>query len=289
MKYTFIKDYKHDEGLRRSFDELTQKTFGFRFEEWYQNGYWSERYLPYSLLEGNRVIANVSVNRMDITIDGEKKSFLQLGTVMTEETYRNQGLGRYLIETVLEEYKDKFDGIYLFANESVLDYYPKFGFHKSMEYRYRKYVKNVAPSGKLRKVDMSRQENINRVMDTVRNMAVNNNLHMDNYGLYAFYLTGVMIDQIYYSEKADAYIVADLQGDTLYFNQIIAKQIVDPEIIIEDFGAEVKEAVLGFVPINTSGYILEEHKEEDCTLFILGDALTIFDKNKLRFPVLSHA
>lgn len=32
MKYTYITDYKDNDKLRKSFNELTQKTFEFNFE-----------------------------------------------------------------------------------------------------------------------------------------------------------------------------------------------------------------------------------------------------------------
>ncbi len=289
MKYQLVKDYKNNDVLRKSFHELTQKTFAFNLEEWYQQGFWGDRYIPYSLLDGDKVIANVSVNRMDFTVDGEKKHFVQLGTVMTEEDYRHQGLGRHLLETVLKEYRGNADGIYLFGNDSVLDYYPKFGFHKSREYHYRRKVTSAAFSDTLQKLTMDCQENREQLFHTLRHMAVNSRLHMDNYGLYAFYLTGGMRDQIYYSKREEAYAVAEIQGDILHLHQIIAKQAVEPEKIIEAFGPKIREAVLGFAPLDTEGYIREEHKEEDCTLFVMGTELDRIEGRYLRFPVLSHA
>lgn len=50
----FIKGYQKDDKLRESYHELSQKIFGLNFEDWYQNGYWKENYIPYS-------IVNVSV------------------------------------------------------------------------------------------------------------------------------------------------------------------------------------------------------------------------------------
>lgn len=72
--------------------------------EWFQNGFWGEKYIPCSLVDGEKVIANVSVNRMDFNLDGIEKHYIQLGTVMTDKAYRGQGLSRYLMEKVIEEY-----------------------------------------------------------------------------------------------------------------------------------------------------------------------------------------
>ena len=59
-----------------------------------------------------------------------QKNYIQLGTIMTDKNYRNQGLSKYLMNIVLKEFSEKNDEVYLFANDSVLYFYPKFGFQK---------------------------------------------------------------------------------------------------------------------------------------------------------------
>ena len=136
MKYNYITVVKNDDRLRESFNELTRKTFCFDFVSWYETGHWGEMYLPHVLVDGDKVISNVSVNLMQFDLNGEKKNYIQLGTVMTDPEYRDQGLNRFIMEQILREYEGKVDGIYLFGNDSVLDYYPKFGFRPSKEYEY---------------------------------------------------------------------------------------------------------------------------------------------------------
>lgn len=68
----FVKDYRSNDELRASFNELVKKTFGLDFEDWYQNGYWTEKYNPYSMVENGKVIANVSVNLTDYLCDLDK-------------------------------------------------------------------------------------------------------------------------------------------------------------------------------------------------------------------------
>ena len=128
-----VKHYRNNSALRASFNELARKTFGIDFEPWYQRGFWTDRYDPYSVVENGRIIANVSVNHMDMRILGERKRLIQLGTVMTDPQYRNRGLIRMLMEQIQQEFADA-DGMFLFANDSVLEFYPKFGFRKGTEY-----------------------------------------------------------------------------------------------------------------------------------------------------------
>ena len=131
-EYTFVKDYRDDKNLRTRLNDLTDKTYGFNFKEWYEAGYWEEVYIPYSLLDGDKLIANASVSIMKMNVLGKKKNYIQIGTVMTDNEYRNKGLSRYLIEKIISEYKEKSDCIYLSANDTVLNFYPKFGFKKLM-------------------------------------------------------------------------------------------------------------------------------------------------------------
>lgn len=41
-----VKNYRDNAVLRQSFDGLAGRTFGLTFEDWYRNGYWSDKYIP---------------------------------------------------------------------------------------------------------------------------------------------------------------------------------------------------------------------------------------------------
>ena len=100
-EYIYVKDYRDNEKLREGLNNLTEQTYGFNFRKWYEAGYWGKAYIPYSLLDGDKLVANVSVSIMKINILEEEKNYIQIGTVMTDERYRNQGLARFLTEKFL--------------------------------------------------------------------------------------------------------------------------------------------------------------------------------------------
>ncbi|MEW4225772.1 GNAT family N-acetyltransferase [Rossellomorea marisflavi] len=127
------KNVRENKNLRDSFNQLAEDTFGIHFEQWHERGYWTEKYVPFSFVEGDRVIANVSVNLIDFTIEGEEKKAIQIGTVMTHPDYRNRGLSTDLLKSVLAQYRNQVDFVYLFANQNVLEFYPKFGFQAQQE------------------------------------------------------------------------------------------------------------------------------------------------------------
>lgn len=130
------KVYKNDSEVLDSFNELTRDTFGFDFTGWHAAGHFGDMYVPHVMLEEGKVISNVSVNRIQFDVGGAIKNYIQLGTVMTDEKHRGKGLNREIMEVILQEYAGMADGIYLFGNDSVLNYYPKFGFVTCEEYEY---------------------------------------------------------------------------------------------------------------------------------------------------------
>ena len=127
---------RENAALRQSFFSLAEQIFGISFAEWHRGGYWQQSYLPYALVEGEEVVANVSVNTMEFLRFGERKRYVQLGTVMTAPRFRGQGLARQLLEHVLLEWESCCQGIYLYANDTVLNFYPKFGFQPQEEYAF---------------------------------------------------------------------------------------------------------------------------------------------------------
>lgn len=289
-KYNYVTNYKDNDLLRSALNQLTRETFCFDFESWYQNGYWKEdMYMPHSLLDGDRMVANVSANRMEFVINGEVKHYIQIGTVMTAKEYQNQGLGRYLIEKVISTYKDKCDGIYLFANDSVLSYYPKFGFQASKEYIYKKQLvkDNTIEPDVFVKIEHPSNEDRIRFFEYVKDAVSNDGMTMRNVGLMGFYLHDM--ENVYYSKSLDTYVVATIENHVLKLSSIIARRKVELSKILDSFTEAVESVILDFVPSDKSGFVVEEFKEDDCTLFYLGEDLQRIEREQLHFPGLSHA
>lgn len=290
-KYIYRCNYKDDTILRNSFSSLTEKTYGFNFKQWYEDGYWGDKYIPYSLLDGDKVVSNVSVNIIDFLILGEQKKFVQIGTVMTDEDYRGQGLNRALMELVLREWEDKCDLIYLFANDSVLDFYPKFGFDVCNEYQYSINKIKGNKSEKIRKMDMDNDKDRELVYNMACSRIPLSKVSMkNNASLIMFYCTYFMKDSIYYIEDYDAVVICESNQDVLYVQDVFtAKEVKLDSIINAMMTEKTKKVVLGFTPYNTSSYEKSLVNEEDTTLFIKVGKDNPFKSEDLMFPILSHA
>lgn len=287
--FTVRKNYRDNDCLRSSFNRLAEKTFDLNFENWYQNGFWNNDYNPYSVVIDGNVVSNVSVNRIDMMWDGEKKRLIQLGTVMTSEEYRGRGLIRTLMEEIERDYSGKCDGMFLFANDSVLDLYPRFGFRKADEYQYGKTVSNTLERSVIN-IPMQEKRNREAVMEAIsQNKSFYGFDMTDNIGLYMFYLSQFMEDNVYYSEKLKAYIAAQEEDGELFLYAVFAANPISLDDVISAFGESVRKVKLGFVPDNKKQYECNPLKEEDTTLFVKGEILESFSDRKLLFPTLSHA
>lgn len=282
-----IHGYREDKALRDSFNALAEATFGLNFEGWYQNGFWKENYDPHSLVLDGEVVANVSVNRTDLAIGGKRFRILQLGTVMTAEAHRGKGYGRAIMDYIEREYAD-VDGIYLFANDGVVDYYPRFGFRPAKEYSYRKAV-SLTGEVRAEQIVMDGPAAWERLAWAMQKSAFREGCPMvDNPGLIFFYVSQFMQEAVYYIADLDAWVIAEPEDGVLMLHNIFAGEKVTIEAVAAAFG-DVKEISLGFAPADPEGWELEELQEEDTHFFVKGDVFRMFEEQKLRIPSLSHA
>ncbi|MDM5279868.1 GNAT family N-acetyltransferase [Paenibacillus silvae] len=249
----FVKGYRDNDTLRTSFFELAASTFGIHFEEWYQQGCWGKGYVPFSYVDGDQVVANVSVNLLELIIHGEKHKAIQVGTVMTHPDYRKQGLSARLMNKVLEEYENKYDYMYLFANESVLDFYPKFGFKPveehlfSMDYTAKK---RSVPAN-IRKLDVTNAEDV-RLISTFASERRPVSQHFataQTKGILMFYCLNVFSHDIYYLEKENVIVIYQKEGNTInLFDVISLNEIHMTDILHQIADEDTQEITFHFTP-----------------------------------------
>lgn len=289
-EYQFVVGYGKNNELRKGLNDLTKKIFGFNFEQWYQDGYWKNQYIPYSFIDGDKTVSNVSVNLMDFKVFGEEKRYIQLGTVMTDPDYREQGLSRVLCERAIADYRDKCDLIYLFANNSVLGFYPKFGFKEVKQCQCVKKADAIHTDVSVKKLTMSDLNNRSFLIDKVTNAIPISKVSMRaNAELIMFYCTIFMKNNVYYLDDYDAVIIAGFTEDTLKVMDIFCTKDIPLDSILNALANEsVNRINLFFTPQDTSSYetILFEGDE---TLFAMGKDLLLLKSNQFMFPILSHA
>lgn len=321
MNYQLEKNIMKNDTLRKAYNELAEKTFGLNFEAWYQSGYCGNTHIPYTLFDGKKAVSNVSVNCMQVAWQGKVRNFIQLGTVMTDPAYRNQNLSRCLMEEVLHDWKDKADAIFLFANQSVLDFYPKFGFERQAQYQYS--ISTEAVNDKRRgewenekqeidkrtakqksekekaekkavKLDIVKPDHLKRLENCYQKGNPFSKLQTVNgFGLLMFYCGSFLKDCIYYIPKLDAVMIAEQEEETLYCLDIFCEAGKDLNHILAAVASEeISRIVFQFTPVFDQteqwNYEIKKIEDEDNALFILKGKENIFAGEKLLFPEIAH-
>ncbi len=287
VEYTFMKEYRDITKYREALNRLTNATYGFHFEEWYQQGFWGDRYRPYSLLHNENIVANVSVNPMEFQVKEKKCKALQIGTVMTDIAYRGRGLSRELMNIVLEEYEKDFDFIYLFANDTVLDFYPRFGFVQEEELIHFGYTSANTRRYDFVKLDLREENKKELLLRLVRQAKPCSEYAMlDNSGLVMFYLNSFLSENIYYCEELSLAAVAEYEGDTIKLLDVFCEKEFNLKEVINSLAAGTgMKIMLGFTPLDTTGFECTPLMENGTTLFTKGSSFM----KQGRFPELSHA
>lgn len=227
-----ITDYKQNTALRLNFNQLAHQVFGIDFEAWYQMGFWSDRYIPYSFETGGQIVANVSANIMDLIINGEKRRAIQIGTVMTRPDYRGQGLAAELMKTVIDAYEDKVDLIYLFANQNAINFYPRFGFQLIQEKRFTLNVNDevggITLSG-CRQLDTKNIDDLRLIQKlATERIPVSKTLGVENMEyLTLWYALNVFPNDTFYVVDEETIVITKQDNETLIVYDIISAHSVN--------------------------------------------------------------
>jgi len=279
VEYQFCNHINDDASLLASFNALAEESFGISFASV------GGDYEPHVLVCDGRVIANVSVNQIPFLRDGLRILLIQIGTVMTHPDYRGRGLSRWLMDYILEQWQGRCNGIYLFANDGVLDFYPKFGFRPTSEWEHR--VRVPRSGGTLRQMNMDDPADWALLWERFAQGNPYSSLCMtDNHALLNFYAGGFRRDCFYYAPAFDLVLALEAD-DGLWCLDLFGRSdvsLTDVLALLPD--SERDEIRLGFTPTLPVGEVLP-HQEEDTTLFILGE--DPFAGAKRMFPLLSHA
>lgn len=294
-----LKGYQDNTVLRNSFFKLANRIFQLNLSEWHDFGFWSNDYIPYSIIENNEVISNASANIMSFFLKDKQKKFIQIGTVMTKEEYRNQGYASCLIKSIIDDYPDA-DGFYLFANAGAVNFYPRLGFRCLQEFIYSTDVSThgnhlVKTPKKIKQKDEPIFQNakiidcrseIKFIQSIAEHRSTVSSFQMQgNTGLTMFHLLSA--SRLEYLEPLNAVIAAELSGDTLAIFDIYSPRPIRTEDFIDYLPPNVKSIDFGYTPFSFT--TRREKVDAEDRLYVQGKGFDAIDNNKLCFPLFSHA
>lgn len=293
--YLFISDYRQNETCRESFNQLAMQVFQLDFRTWYNKGFWTDDYICHSYMDKDRIIANASINRMVVTANGKEYQALQIGTVMTHPDYRQQGLSAKLMHHIIDQYEGEYDFLYLFANDTVLDFYPKFGFEKVQESHFflntAELAKHARQKSALRKLDGSNEADLALMQEFAHErIPVSTRLGIkNNPSLLMFYFLLAFPDEVYYVEEEDVIVLFSQTDHQLNVFDIISKRPFDVEQVVSHLiHAQTNSIQFHFMPdSNNHNMVSARITKPHDTLFVR--PFLFDDQQPILFPLTSHA
>lgn len=272
----------NDKCYQRRLNALLSPIF-FDFSFWYDLNLWDERYESYAIAPDNvngSLVSNLCVFKTRILWRGKPPvEALSLGAVCTHPLHRNKGFARMLMEHLLARYPNT--PMYLSANESVLDFYPRFGFRPVREKLPVLFcaIDNACPTTKLAFDDP-------KIAWYIRERKVFSGLldcaNTDSVTLFHIHL-GPYKDCLYEISACQALAVAEQEGDTLRLHGLFALRPVCWEELAAHLPfAGVRRVAFGFAP-DALGAPFHWEAFDGEALFVRGVACELGD---FKFPDL---
>lgn len=259
-----------------------------RFRRWYALGGWSSSYRSFAMFDADRIIANVSVQRMELIVGGHARVGWQLGAVGVLPDYRGRGLQRILMQHVLALLPSD-DIVLLFANEDVLEFYPLFGFRRVTEWLHGAEHSITPGSGMLRRLSVDSADDRRLLARLAASaMPVTERFGARNYGdVSLWYWTNFHADHFFHDERDDAIVVAEQDMEVLRILDVLATRPIDLASYLPQLVSEPLEYIeFGFTPerLWPEAEPLCEYLESP--LFIRGEIS--LPSAPFKFPVLAQ-
>lgn len=194
------------------------------FRPWYARGGWTPDYEAHVLARADEIVANVSVMRMRLVICGRDVRGAQLGAVGCVPEVRGRGLMRPLLERVLAHLEPEVDLLLLHANESALDFYPRFGFRRLRESVFElELALDPAPTPAPRLDLDDPSQRAAWLAACARSVPPTERFGVRDYGPVALWHACVFYPRdVHVLSEGDTYAVAVQRGDTLHLLDLAA-------------------------------------------------------------------
>ena len=262
-----------DRAWHQAFIEFVPRVFpSISFRRWATFGGWDAGYRVFALADGERIVASAALSAVELLLHGQHVRGWQLGAVATDPAYRLRGLQRNIVTRLLAECP-RDDMVFLFANDSVLDFYPRFGFRRGRE-RLFGAEHRAAPSGTpLRALDIDSPDDRALLLRVAAQAEPITGLFgARDYGrTLLWYLCNFHRDHMRYVAEHDSVIVAEQIDSTLYVYDVLTRTAFPlaselPRLL----EAPIERLELAFTPSRDWPSALPTREYTESPLFIRG-------------------
>jgi len=234
----------NDKEYQRRLNALLKPIF-LDFQFWYDLDLCDENYESYSIMQDDAIVSNVCIFKVKGVCNGAAFEALSLGAVATRADCRGRGYARVLIKHIITKHPDM--PMYLYANESVLDFYTRFDFARAYEKLPTAVyaIHNENATNKLAYTDPKLREyvyhnkNLSERFDCVNTQSVN-----------MFHLCeGAYADCLYEISECETLVIAQQNGGTLHISSMFSRQDVSFATLAKALPfCNVSRLTFGFMP-----------------------------------------
>ncbi len=226
VNLTLRENYWDSPELKKEFMGFLVQLFDLDLSLWDKMGFWDDRYRPFSYFSDNRVVSNVCVYTMDMTIRGERRRVAQISAVGTVPEYRRRGLSRKLTQVALDWARANHDFFFLFADEDAYKLYKECGFRPAEEYKTRIAVTGKVAQAGATTLDMQRQDHVEQVYRLAsRREAVSNLLGVSNDKLLMYWCLYSLRNYIHYIPALDILVLFKRENGLVTIFDIVGAKI----------------------------------------------------------------
>ena len=225
--YTFRRAYWDDPRARAAYQAFLIDIHRLDLGPWEKHGFWDERYVPYSLFDGDRVVASVCLYDMDMVLAGRRCRLGQLSGVGTRPELRRRGLNRWLTEQALRDTAGTHEGYFLFADDDAVPFYQRCGFVPVEEQIQTLTTSTLpAPRSGLRKLDPADEDDRALVYRLACERApVSNVLGVLGPKLVMFHFLYILEGCTYYAADLDVVVAFRVNGGALTLFDVIGREV----------------------------------------------------------------
>jgi predicted N-acetyltransferase YhbS len=283
--------YRDDAALRDAFFTYTETVFpSFSFRDWFARGFWPDTFIPCSLIDDGVVISSVSISQMKIWLDGRLVDAVQFGAVGTIPEYRNQGLSRLLMEYAINQYEKSTDLMFLFANETVVDFYPKFGFRPAHDTAFYNNSDIPAAAFAARKLNVNDGADMALIVRLLKSrLPITRLFGASGYEyITLWHVLNVFPERLLYLEDDDIIVIASQKENRLHVWDIIFDRSFDLAAVLPKvISGDGVDSVYYYFSPDILGYSYDGvEADEESPLFVRGDFP--IDGRTFKFPATAQ-
>ncbi len=272
-----------------AFMESVFRAAGSNFKPWADRGGWRPGYEILAIERDGQILSTVGRQRMRLVVNGQGRDGYQLGGVASRPDQRGRGLSRRVLTWVLSEADAQNLPVILFANKSVLDFYPRFGFRRVFQKRFTA-AGTIAPGvHPAPTIDIEAATDRARVETLCARAGILGETFSarDYYPALLFHLI-YRPRPVYWFDECEAALIASVEGERLVLHELLAARPFDlaaalPRLISHPVGElEFRFSPEGWWPAAQA----LSADEADSPLFVRG--LPPLSSDVFRFPDLAQ-